>query len=149
MKTFYMEHLAVKYSGKIALMHFYPGLVVTNAFQGPTVPKWFRYTWRLLSPFISLFTVPEVESGERVLFLASNRFPPRNSTSIEDANGLQIAESSDGVSGGGAYRVDWNGESIPIKKNYEELRAAGWGEKFVAHTNQVFADVEAGKVFTG
>lgn len=143
-----MEHIATEYSGKIALVHYYPGLVVTDAFQGPTVPKWFRYMWRLAAPFISIFTVPEVESGERVLFLASNRFPPRNSTSTRVTSGLKIAESSDGVVGGGAYRVNWNGETIPTKKNYKDLRAAGWGEKFVTHTKQVFLDVEAGKTFT-
>lgn len=121
---------------------------MTDAFTGDTLPAWFKYAWKCVAPFSRFFAVPQDESGERVLFLASKRFPPRSSTTETEVGGLKIAESSDGVVGGGAYRVDWNGENVPIKKTYKGLRADGWAEKFTAHTEQVFSDIEAGKPFT-
>jgi len=149
LKTFYFEYLAAKYPGKLSLIHYYPGLVATDAFTGKSVPIFIKLTWKLMTPLQKLFTVPKAECGERILFLASKRFPARDSTiSEKGTGGLEVATASDGVVGGGAYRVDWDGGIIPIKKNYERLRTDRWGDKFVAHTNKVFADVEAGKVFT-
>jgi len=149
LKTFYFEYLAAKYPGKLSLIHYYPGLVATDAFTGKSVPIFIKLTWKLMTPLQKLFTVPKAECGERILFLASKRFPARDSTiSEKGTGGLEVATASDGVVGGGAYRVDWDGGIIPIKKNYEKLRADRWGDKFVAHTNKVFADVEAGRVFT-
>lgn len=151
MKTFYFEELAAKYPGKLALVHYFPGLVITDAFQSNTLPKWFKYTWKFaVAPFTRFFTVPKDECGERVIFLASKRFPAQSTTQgLKTADGLEIAEASTGVVGGGCYRVDWNGEMIPIKKNYKQLRDDGWADKFRAHTEQAFSDIEAGKVFTG
>ncbi|TVY39698.1 Short-chain dehydrogenase/reductase [Lachnellula occidentalis] len=149
LKTFYFEYLAAKYSGKLSLIHYYPRLVATDAFTAEGVPMFIKLTWKLMTPLQNFITVPKAECGERVLFLSSRRFPARDSmVSEQSAGGLEVAASSDGVIGGGAYRVNWDGGIIPIKKNYEKLRADGWGKKFVAHTNKVFADVEAGKVFT-
>ncbi|TVY89749.1 Short-chain dehydrogenase/reductase, partial [Lachnellula willkommii] len=146
LKTFYFEYLAAKYPGKLSLIHYFPGLVATDAFTGESVPLFIKLTWKLMTPLQKLFTVPRAECGERILFLASKRFPARDSRVSENSAGrLEVAAASDGVAGGGAYRVDWDGGIIPVKKNYEKLRTDGWGEKFVAHTNKVFADVEAGK----
>lgn len=154
LKTFYFEYLAAKYPSKLSLIHYFPGLVATDAFNGESVPMFIKLTWKLMTPLQKLFTVPKAECGERILFLASKRFPARNSCNtareqrLQSLAGIEVAVASDGVVGGGAYRVDWDGGIIPIKKNYEKLRADGWGEKFVAHTNKVFADIEAGKVLT-
>ena len=150
MTTFYMEYLAAKYPGKLSLAHYFPGLVATEAFWSDGLPRWFKFAWMLFAPFRRFIVVPEAECGERVLFLASKRFPARGTThGTKSDDGLEIAESSDGVVGGGAYRVDWNDEISPIKANYKKLREDGWAEKFQAHTQQAFADVDAGKVFTG
>jgi len=149
--TFFMEDLAAKHPGKLSLIHYFPGLVVTEAFQDERLPKWFKYTWRFaLAPFSWLFSVPQAECGERVLFLASSRFPPRSTAEVpKSKGGGEIAVSSDGIVGGGAYRSNWNGEIIPTKKTYKKLREEGMSERCWTHTMQAFKDIEAGKVFTG
>ncbi len=98
----------------------------------------------------SVFSVPRAESGEWVLYLASSRFPPRSIVELpEPEGGGEIAVSSDGVVGGGAYRSDWDGTIIPTKKRYKKLREQGMSEKWWSHTMQAFEDIGAGKVFTG
>jgi len=100
-----------------------------------------------VGPLAALVAVGQEECARRVLFLASGRFPARGNGKREDAEGTGVAESSDGVSGGGAYRVNWNGENIAVKKNYQQLRADGVGEKFVKHTQELLKCVDAGEVF--
>jgi hypothetical protein len=61
-----------------------------------------------------------------VLFLASSRFPPRSTAEVpKSEGGGEIAVSSDGVVGGGAYRSNWDAEVIPMKKTYKKLREEG------------------------
>lgn len=151
MKTFFMEHLAREHEGKLALMHYFPGLVATESFGDPTWPWWLRWTWKLMAPFSRLFTVPREESGDRVVFMScAERFPARGEKVVgEGKQGkIEVAVASDGVVGGGAYRVDWNGEVFPIGKQYVKMRADGMDEVFLNHTMKAFEDIEAGKVFT-
>jgi len=54
-----------------------------------------------------------------------------------------------GVLGGGAYRVNWNGEQVLTPKQYGKLREEGWFDKAVNHPLKVFEEIEAGKAFTG
>jgi NAD(P)-dependent dehydrogenase (short-subunit alcohol dehydrogenase family) len=146
-KTFYFEHLAAKYP-TVAFIHYYPSLVITPAFKGKGTNAWFKVLWTFIGPFAALGALDQEECAQRVLFLASNRFPARDEKATgEKLDGVEVAESSDGVRGGGAYRVNWNGEIIPVKKNYEQLRGNGWGEKVVAHTQEVFRSVDAGLQF--
>ena len=95
--------------------------------------------------------VPEEECGERVLFLASARYPARGGEGVEvegkTIEGVEVARSSDGVVGGGAYRVNWDDEEVPLKKNYPQLRREGFGEKAWDHTMEAFREIEAGRVF--
>jgi hypothetical protein len=146
--TLFMESLAAKHPGKLSMIHYFPGLVVTESFQDEQLPKWFKYTWRfVLTPFSPLFTVPRAESGERVLFLASSRFPPRSTAeALKSWGGGEIA---DGVFGGGDYRSNWDTEIIPMKKTYKKLRVEGMSERCWTHTMHAFEGIEAGKVFKG
>lgn len=154
MTTFFMENLARSHPERLSLAHYFPNLVLTNGFQDERLPKWFRLAWRFaVAPIIQPFTVPTKECGDRVLFHASPRFPARrskNTEKIQKGEGsTEIAISSDGVVGGGAYRVNWNGETISTRKAYEKLREEGLSERVWNHTMKAFEEIESGNVFTG
>lgn len=154
MTTIYMENLAASHPERLSLAHYFPGLVLTNGFQDERLPKWFRLAWRFaIAPVIQPFTVSKKECSERVLFLASPRFPAQPLKNIEEIQNsersLEIAISSDSVVGGGAYRVSWNVETVPTRKVYEKLREEGLSERVLNHTIKAFEVIEAGNVFTG
>jgi hypothetical protein len=154
MTTLFFEKLADRNAGKLSLSHYFPGLVQTPAFQGTDVPAWLRCIFSLLSPLLRLFImVPAKESGARVIFHASPRFPERASNregkrpaKVDD---IHIATSSDGVLGGGAYRTNWNNELVPVGKNYPKLRKDGVSELVWDHTQKVFQDIVEKGCFKG
>ncbi|KAI9727612.1 MAG: hypothetical protein M1834_008052 [Cirrosporium novae-zelandiae] len=154
MTTFFMENLAARHAGRLSLAHVYPGLVMTKVAENGDLPRWARWMWRfLVAPVVWPLAVPTMECGERVLFLASPRFPARPLNSTEEtsksASNFEIAISSDGMVGGGAYRVTWNGEIIPTGKAYEKIREEGLSERVWNHTMKAFGEIEAGNFFTG
>lgn len=80
------------------------------------------------------------ESGERVLFLATPRFPAhrrveeegeqasmeeRTDSAAAAENDVEIAMGMDGIRGGGAYAVNWDGETVSIKKVYKKVQRRG------------------------
>jgi hypothetical protein len=152
--TFFMEHLAAQHPGKLALVHYFPGLVLSPGFQDPSFPFWFRAVFKYGAPLIRLspLTLEGPESGARTLFNASPRFPPRRldgkPVAADSAGNIGVAESSDGVVGGGAYRVNYNNEQVATPKQYVKLREEGWLDKTVKHTLKAFEEIEAGRVFT-
>lgn len=153
MTTFFMENIAKRNPGRISLAHVYPGIVMTNAVDKGRLPTWTRYLWHYaMGPILRPFATPFMETGERMLFITSPRFParPLNSTvGVSKGGGdVEIAMSSDGMVGGGAYRVTSNGETFPTGKAYEEARKAGMYEKVWDHTMKAFEVIEAGNVFT-
>ncbi len=153
MTTFFFEQLAAKHPGKLSLTHYFPGIVLTPAFHDKSLPFWFRVIWSVVGPVVVLFMgVPHKESGERVIFLCSPRYPPRSETDVaggsKSHDGLQIATASDGVVGGGAYRAYWNGENVDMDKKYPKLREDGMAEKVWKHTLRAFEVIEGGGVFT-
>lgn len=106
MVTAFMERMAQRNSGKVALVNAYPGLVVHEGFSSPDHPTWFKVLWRLFGPLVSyFFSFSKEEAGERTLFLASDEyFPPAGSTPSSLAS---IATTGD--KGGGAYAVGRKG----------------------------------------
>jgi hypothetical protein len=146
--TFFFETLAQRCEGKLSLSHYFPGLVVHDSF-GKGVPRWLDVAFRVLGPVMRLWGVDPVESGERVVFMASERFPARGEKKVEREKKVEVAVGSDEVSGGGAYRVDWNGEIDPCPKSFKKLREDGVSEKIWDHTMKAFEEIEAGRVFTG
>ena len=156
MTTFFMETLAEKYRGRLSLTHIYPSLVMTNAFDVDMVPRWFKIIWRfLVSPILRPLCVPPGECGERMLFLATPRFPARQTADKgtldkepkSTVTNVDIAVGSDGKRGSGAYRANWNGETISEKQAYKEIREQGMAAKIWDHTMAAFDTIEAGGVF--
>lgn len=159
MTTLFMENLAQQHPGKLSLVHVYPGLVVTDAFYNAGLPTWFKITVRLSVPFVRPFTTPPEECGQRILFLATPRFPARQviestaTTKREEASpndeATEVATGTDGIRGSGAYACNSTGDIIPLKETYKKLRMEGLAQKVVDHTMKAFNDIEAGIAFTG
>jgi hypothetical protein len=153
MTTLFLERLAAQYPERLALAHYFPSLVLTEAFYLGAVPWWFKWAVRLLTLLLYLYVVPRKECGEQVVFLASPRFPARpfDTTAAvlgKRAGNVDVAVSSDGVLGGGAYRVNWNGETLPKTKEYKNFVEEELSEKIWNHTMKAFEVIEAGNVFT-
>jgi len=94
------------------------------------------------------FATPPREIGERVLFLATERYPAKG-TGEGDGGSVGIARGTDGEVGNGAYAVNWDGETVANEKAYEMARKESWYEKVWEHTMSAFGEIEAGKVFAG
>jgi hypothetical protein len=152
--TFFMEYLATQHPGKLALTHYFPGLILSGVFADPTFPLWFRAIFKYGAPLIRLapMCLAGEECGARTLFNTSPRFPPRamdgQATDLEKVGAIGVAESSDGIVGGGAYRVNYNNEQVATPKQYKQMREDGWLDKCVQHTFKAWEVIEAGGVFT-
>ncbi|MCJ1398810.1 hypothetical protein MMC11_002011 [Xylographa trunciseda] len=159
MTTLFMENLAERYPGQLSLVHVFPGLVITNAFYNAGLPTWFKITARLAAPIMRPFTVKPEECGERILFLATPRYPAREAIESgtnakrdevsANGRGAGVATGTDGNRGSGAYACKLDGEVIPLKETYKKLREDGLAKKVWDHTMKVFDDIDAGNVFTG
>lgn len=160
MTTFFLETLAERHRGRLSLMHVFPSLVMTGGFDNEHLPTWFKLIWRwVAAPIVRPFSVPPRECGERILFLATPRFPARQTmeggTSAKDAGATAtegdagVAMGSDGKCGGGAYSVNWDGETIPTEKAYKKVREEDLAGRVWEHTMRAFEEIEAGAVFTG
>ena len=60
-----------------------------------------------------------------------------------------IATGTDGTPGGGAYAVNWDGETISTEKAYKKVRESDLAGQVWDHTMRAFDEIEAGTVFTG
>jgi hypothetical protein len=147
MHTLFMESLAEKNRGKLVLIHIFPGLVLGPGFQNPELPTWFRIVWRwiFVPVFGRLVTVPAKESGDRMLSLASPRYPPRPIDKFKTQEGAVIG--TDGKLGSGVYSLTWNGENNLKLKSYEKMNKDEMREKVWDHTMKAFEVIEAGGVF--
>ncbi|KAF3026627.1 hypothetical protein E8E14_014455 [Neopestalotiopsis sp. 37M] len=151
MAAFFFEELARKHPGKLALVHLYPGFVLTNFGQN-AFPAWFNFLYRYLVMPVIRWTVaisPE-ETGDRITFLASDRFPARGTTAnqpFKTDNGLDIAVAADGTMGGGTYRVNKNSEILPPTTFNKKLREKGVSEIIWQHTTAAFETIASGQVF--
>ena len=138
MKTLSFEKLVEDNPGKLSCVHIFPGLVMTESFHDQNLPLWFRAVWFVLSPIAGWFSTPGDEIGERVLFLATGRYPARGAKGEGE-----IAKGTDGTRGGGAYAVKADGETVDNEKKYERVRGGGMKEKVWEHTMSAFREVEA------
>lgn len=144
MTTMMFEYLAQQHRGKMALLHVWPGIVITPAYKADYHPWWFRILLTLAIPFLRLVAVSPEEIGQRMLFCAdSDRFP------AAEEEGKGAIEATDGTVGGGAYAIKYTGEDAKVQKYYEKLREEGFGEKVVEHTMEAFTVIEEGKRFEG
>lgn len=153
MTNLFIEEIARRNPGRIALCHYYPGFVPTNIGEHSNFP-WLvkKIVSLLLVPMFWIIGTPVEECGHRVVLMASpTRFPARGSESATagSVSGLEVAEGMDGVVGSGAYRVSNDNETYPKEKGYAKLRENDTAEKVYQHTMAAFAEIEAGRVFNG
>ncbi|KAH0287099.1 hypothetical protein M436DRAFT_58705 [Aureobasidium namibiae CBS 147.97] len=145
MKTMFFEDLVVKHPGKISCSHIYPGLVVHKGFDDPSYPLWFKIAWKGAKPFtrfLPMYLTAE-EIGQRVLYLATDRFPARETEQKLEG----CVRATDGVVGGGAYSVTYTDEINDVGKFYQKLRPEGFKESVLQHTGDVFEAIEKDGVF--
>ncbi|PYH92071.1 hypothetical protein BO71DRAFT_400854 [Aspergillus ellipticus CBS 707.79] len=147
MHTWFMETLAEQHRGKLGLVHIFPGLVLGPAFENPELPLWFRRVWRwFFAPILGpLLSVPPTECGDRMLSLASPRYPPRGTDSSENPD--KVAKGTDGKPGSGAYSLTRKGEASS-NKAYEKINQDEMRKKIWDHTMKAFETIKAGEVFT-
>ncbi|KAK8087153.1 hypothetical protein PG994_002127 [Apiospora phragmitis] len=172
MHSMYMSKLAEMHAEggddnkqALRLVHIFPGLVLTPAFHSPAYPAWFRFLFnRILAPLIlaPFVAVNPVESGERMLCLASQVLYPAAAAAAAPAASDDDGGSSesrkggavrgmDGQPGSGAYSLDWKGDDTHNRKAYAKFNNAGieaLKQQVWEHTNRAFETIAAGKLFT-
>jgi hypothetical protein len=161
MITFFLEGLADRNPGNLAVSHVYPGYVSTDLVEKSPLQALMKGVFRLIKPvtkpLLKLWEIPGLEVGERGMFIRSNMYPPRGMADSEEGikklgliDGLVVGTASDETVGGGAYRVNCDNEILPSKPGYVEARKQGMKEKAWDHTMEVFKIVvDEGKKFTG
>ncbi|KAK3325984.1 hypothetical protein B0H66DRAFT_529994 [Apodospora peruviana] len=146
MTTLLFERLAAQHRGKLSLNHYFPGYVLRwDLDNRPGLTLWFKILSVLLWPIILLIRVGLQESGERVIYHTSDRFaalPAGNTV------GAEIAKSTDGIPGGGAYKVGTKGDITPLPKVYSEIDKEETSQKIWDHTMKAFEDISAGRKFS-
>lgn len=151
MTTFFMEHLATQHPGKLSLSHVYPGAIVTQFGQTGSSPYWLKLILRfIVIPLMYPFALSEDECGQRILFLASDKYPARKTEQLADMvsnKQIDIAVATDGIVGGGSYRINKDGEIFPTPDSYKTLRDRGVGALIWDHTMKAFEVIAGGEVF--
>lgn len=142
MSDFMMEELAKRYPGT-SFSHSYPGTVKTgiaNELAGPA-----RLAVKLLYTVMSPWIINVSESGERHFFQMTSRcYPPaaRRPCGIDVPKGMSVMRGSDGVSGSGAYLLDWDCKSTGDEKVLQKYRAVDFGRTAWDHTMQMFEQAD-------
>ena len=136
-----MQRLARQHYGKLSLVNTFPGLVMTHTSALPEQPLWFRILFKVFYPLACLIAIPQQESGERILSLASDLYPPGAT------EGSATAQFEETTAKRGFYACNKDGALIARnEKAYEktglpihELEQLVWD-----HTMMVFEDIKAG-----
>lgn len=153
MTNLFMEELARRNPGHLALCHYHPGYVPTDIANSSNFPWYLKLLLKyVITPLSWPFWVPLEECGQRVLFMASPaRFPALESQGISavggKVEGVEAAIGIDGKVGSGYYLVTKDDDTFGKEKKYEELRANGTADKIYQHTMAVFAEIERSGVY--
>jgi NAD(P)-dependent dehydrogenase (short-subunit alcohol dehydrogenase family) len=136
MTSLSIAHLANQ-NPKTSYIHAYPSGVET----GVTRELFGRFNDAILFVLGGLFRrfvfVPQVESGERHLFAATEpRYAPKADSAKTDVIG------SDGVKGSGSYLLNWDGDILADTKKAQKLREEGGIDKVWRHTEEVMSKIE-------
>ena len=140
MTDFAFEELATK-NPTVSFVHSYPGGVKTNFFKESGFA--IRAMVRLAFVFISPWTTPIEESGERHLYAATSAaYPPKagEGGGVEVGDGV-VKKGSTGEIGSGAYFIGPDGELKANEKVLKELRGKDAGAKVWAHTMKLFENI--------
>ncbi|KAI1337203.1 hypothetical protein F5Y15DRAFT_391737, partial [Xylariaceae sp. FL0016] len=148
MVNVFISELARRNPGKVALCHNYPGFVKTNAAETGNLPWLFKFIWKwLIEPLTRPWQIPHEEVGQRMVFMASSRFPAAREGDAgdmtNDRGDLVVTNGVNGKPGSGAYRVDKNGDTYSTDATYSKLQENGSADEIYQWTMKVFADVEA------
>lgn len=157
MQTMFFEHMANDHPGKLSLIHIYPGLVITSAFDSfppPSAPLWIRILTPILLPIAKMtVATPVPESGQRTLYFATDRYPALTSKDSQQSSettsqGIRVAVATTGKLGGGAYSCKGDCEiNKNVKSAYAKLRPDFYNEVW-QHTYDAFNTIASGQVFT-
>ncbi|TKX18858.1 hypothetical protein C1H76_8980 [Elsinoe australis] len=131
MKTFLFEDLAEKNAGRLRLTHIYPGLVDGPTFYSNEMPAWFRIIWTIMKPLLSWYMTSPEDCGLVMLYLATAHFPARGSDRGDSGH---IANSTDGVPGGGCYSVGQRADAKAKGVTYDRVRLATTKDQVWKHT---------------
>ncbi|KAF5869997.1 putative short-chain dehydrogenase reductase protein [Botrytis fragariae] len=124
------------------------------------VSRWLKWTWKFgIGPVMKFWETEGEVCGERILWLASERWRPRGLGSDGDREGkgdgedslwgIELVEAVDGTPGGGMYNVGSVGERYPTPKMYKKYKEDGVAEVVWKHTMDAFKVIEEGGVFQG
>ena len=154
LNTFFFNELSIRDEGAgMRFIHLYPGYVETNAMETANVPGWFRLLWWwVLGPTMAWWLgskVPSAECGNRLLALASARYPAKGRNGVEGKERVEdkLVVWTDGVKGIGSYRIGRKGETLALTKAYKKFEAEGASGKVWEHVMEVFGDVETHGAF--
>lgn len=146
------EHL-VTMAPNVTFIHTFPGSVKSGIGRDATgMFKILKSAFAILAP---LLDVPNLETGERHLFMATsaryrcrqqqNDKDSKESSSdgvslLKDGSVAQVARGVNGEIGSGAYSLNWNGESASskIEKLVERYRKEGMIEQIWRHVEGEF-----------
>ena len=104
--------------------------------------------WFLAYPIARWFSVSTDEIAQRVLFLATERYPARETKATLPGE-LSVASATDGEIGGGAYSVKYDGETNDLTKAYSGLSLSreDLSQRVWEHTTKAFEEIDAGRAF--
>lgn len=134
MTSLSVQELAASHP-EVSFVHAYPGVVKTGLMRefGTVTRIALNAMLVLAKPWL----VPLNESGDRHLYAATSpRFPPKASTGGED-----VASGADGVKGGGAYLLSWDGSAAGNQKVLQDYRQNEIGKLVWEHTVGVFESI--------
>jgi len=141
--TLSLEALAKK-APDVSFIHAFPGPVKSGIARGTTGAVWFviKAVFKVVGPLVY---IPNQESGERHLFLATSaRYPPGTgedaAAGVPLAGEVAVARGTSGKVGSGVYSIDWDGESAGPKVEVllAKFRKEGLVEKVWEHTEEEF-----------
>jgi hypothetical protein len=153
MHTLFFETLAAQHPNKLRLTHIFPGLVLGPGFQNPELPAWFRFVFnRIVIPLFGRWiTIPPEVCAQRMLALASKRYPAGSTSEATDKSGLgagNVCVGTDGRPGSGAYALGSAGEDVLKRESYRKFDKDAMRRRVWEHTTKAFSVIEAGGVFT-
>lgn len=122
--------------------HSYPGTVKTgiaNELSGP-VRLAVKVMYAVMTPWI----INVQESGERHFFQMTSKCYPsaKGGVGISPPDGMTVFKGMDGTLGGGAYLLDWDGQTCGDENVLGKYRGIGMASKVWDHTMEIFAQAE-------
>jgi hypothetical protein len=138
-----LEALAKK-APDVSFIHDFPGPVKSGIARGTkgAAMSILKVVFMVIGPLIY---IPNQESGERHLFLATSaRYPAGTvgdtAPGVPLAGGVAVARGTSGKSGSGVYSIDWDGESAgpKVEELLAKFRKEGMVEKVWKHVEEEF-----------